>query len=253
MSHSASIAEVQFSHPWNPEGQGKVEESSLEKWVGAALERHQQAIDALLTVHGQRTVENTLRAYDDAVAILGAAGSQTALLDSVYPDKKIRDKAQALTQKVAEAGVALSLNQGVYSALNAMDLSGVDDATHHYVERTLLQYRLAGVDKDDATRAKVRELQDKATLLSLTFGRNVQENVNRVTVSDKAELEGLPEDFIAAHTADEHGQITLTTDYPDYMPVMTFAKSAQLRLKMFLAYNTRAYPANEGKIGRAHV
>jgi Zn-dependent oligopeptidase len=246
VSHSASIAEVQFSHPWNPEGQGKVEESSLEKWVGAALERHQQAIDALLTVHGQRTVENTLRAYDDAVAILGAAGSQTALLDSVYPDKKIRDKAQALTQKVAEAGVALSLNQGVYSALNAMDLSGVDDATRHYVERTLLQYRLAGVDKDDATRAKVRELQDKATLLSLTFGRNVQENVNRVTVSDKAELEGLPEDFIAAHTADEHGQITLTTDYPDYMPVMTFAKSAQLRLKMFLAYNTRAYPANEG-------
>ena len=246
MSHSASIAEVQFSHPWNPEGQGKVEESSLEKWVGAALERHQQAIDALLTVRGQRTVENTLRAYDDAVAILGAAGSQTALLDSVYPDKKIRDKAQALTQKVAEAGVALSLNQGVYSALNAMDLSGVDDATRHYVERTLLQYRLAGVDKDDATRAKVRELQDKATLLSLTFGRNVQENVNRVTVGDKAELEGLPADFIAAHPANEHGLITLTTDYPDYMPVMTFAKSAQLRLKMFLAYNTRAYPANEG-------
>jgi thimet oligopeptidase len=246
VSHSASIAEEQFSHPWNPEGQGKVEESSLEKWVGAALERHQQAIDALLTVHGQRTVENTLRAYDDAVAALGAAGSQTALLDSVYPDKKIRDKAQALTQKVAEAGVALSLNQGVYSALNAMDLTGVDDATRHYVERTLLQYRLAGVDKDDATRAKVRELQDKATLLSLTFGRNVQENVNRVTVGDKAELEGLPEDFIAAHPANEHGLITLTTDYPDYMPVMTFAKNAQLRLKMFLAYNTRAYPANEG-------
>ncbi len=246
MGNSVRTAELQPSHPWNPEGQGKVDESSLEKWVDAALERHRTAIEELQTLKGQRTIENTLRVYDQAVAELSVAGSQTALLDSVHPEKKIRDKAQALTQKVAEAGVMLALNQDIYSALNAMDLSGTDAATRHYVERTLLQYRLAGVDKDDVTRTKIRELQDKATLLSLTFGRNVQENVNQVKVSNKSELEGLPEDFINAHAPDEHGQITLTTDYPDYMPVMTFAKNFQLRLRMFLAYNTRAYPANEG-------
>ena len=249
MAQSVS-AEVQANqpgrHPWNPTGQGTVDESSLEKWVEAALERHQKAIDGLVALKGQRNIENTLRAYDDAIAELGTAGSQTGLLDSVHPDKKIRDKAQALTQKIAEAGTLLALNQGVYSALNAMDLTDADDATRHYVERTLLQYRLAGVDKDEETRAKIKELHDKATLLSLTFGRNVQENVNRVHIGDKSELEGLPEDFIKSHPPNEHGQITLTTDYPDYMPVMTFANNAQLRLQMFLAYNTRAYPANEG-------
>jgi thimet oligopeptidase len=246
VGQSVSAAEVQATHPWNPEGKGTLDESSLEKWVEAALARHQNAIDGLLSVKGQRNVENTLRAYDIAIAELGSAGSQTALLDSVYPDKKFRDKARDLTQKIAEAGTMLALNQGVYSALNAMDLAGTDDATRHYVERTLLQYRLAGVDKDDETRKKIRELQDTATLLSLTFGRNVQENVNRVELGHAADLEGLPEDFIKAHPPDEKGQITLTTDYPDYMPVMTFAKNAQLRLRMFLAYNTRAYPANEG-------
>lgn len=242
----STAAEAQASHPWNPDGQGTVDESSLEKWVKAALERHQKAIDGLLAVNEQRNTENTLRLYDNATAELGAAGSQTALLDSVHPEKKIRDKAQALTQKIAEAGTLLALNQGVYSALNAMDLTGADDATRHYVERTLLQYRLAGVDKDEATRKKIKDLQDKTTLLSLTFGRNVQENVNRVQISDKADLEGLPEDYISGHPPDEHGQITLTTDYPDYMPVMTFANGEDLRLRMFLAYNTRAYPANEG-------
>jgi thimet oligopeptidase len=249
VAQSVSAAEAQVNHsmvhPWNPSGQGTVDESSLGQWVEAALERHQKAVEDLLTVKGQRNIENTLRAYDNAVAELSAAGSQTALLDSVHPEKKIRDKAQALTQKIAEAGTLLALNQGVYSALNAMDLVGADDATRHYVERTLLQYRLAGVDKDEETRARIKELQDQATLLSLTFGRNVQENVNRVQVGDAGELDGLPEDFIKAHPPDEHGQITLTTDYPDYMPVMTFAKNAQLRLRMFLAYNTRAYPANE--------
>lgn len=246
MDESSSVIETQPSHPWSPEGPGTLSESSLEKWVEAALERHRQALERLLAVSETRTPENTLRAYDDAVAELSAAGSQTALLDSVHPEKKIRDKAQALTQKVSEAGTLLALNQTVYRALDAMDIASSDEATRHYVERTLLQYRLAGVDKDDATRAKIKELQDKATLLSLTFGRNVQEHVNRVDVKDVSELDGLPPDFIAAHPANEHGQITLTTDYPDYMPVMTFAKNAELRLKMFLAYNTRAYPANEG-------
>lgn len=246
MDESSSVIETQPSHPWSPEGPGTLSESSLEKWVEAALERHRQALERLLAVSETRTPENTLRAYDDAVAELSAAGSQTALLDSVHPEKKIRDKAQALTQKVSEAGTLLALNQTVYRALDAMDIASSDEATRHYVERTLLQYRLAGVDKDDATRAKIKELQDKATLLSLTFGRNVQEHVNRVDVKDVSELDGLPPDFIAAHPANEHGQITLTTDYPDYMPVMTFAKNAELRLKMFLAYNTRAYPTNEG-------
>jgi len=37
----------------------------------------------------------------------------------------------------------------------------------------LLEYRLAGVDKDEATRKQIRALQDKITDLTSTFGRNV--------------------------------------------------------------------------------
>ncbi|MBW4027127.1 MAG: Zn-dependent oligopeptidase [Acidobacteria bacterium] len=234
----------QFEHPWNPDGSGSVSPASLEAWVKERLARHQKSLDTMLSVSGARTLENTLRAYDDAVAELGAAGSQTGLLNSVATSKEVRDAAQALTQQIAEAGTILALNQDVYKALSAIDLSSADDATRHYAERTLLQYRLAGVDKDDATRAHIKELQDKATLLSLTFARNVQEGGNRVTVKSAAELDGLPQDFLASHPPSEDGTVTLTTDYPDFLPVMTFAKSAELRRNMFLAYQTRAYPAN---------
>ncbi len=240
-----STSEKIFPHPWNPDGSGTVSTASLEGWVTGKLARHQEAIEGLLAVNGPRTFENTLRRYDDAVSELSSAGSQTALLDSVYPDKAIRDAAQALTQTVAQAGVALGLNQKVYQALTEIDPESADEASRHYLERTLLQYRLAGVDKDEATRTRIKELQDKATLLSLTFGRNVQENVNTVTVDDVSELEGLPEDYLQAHQPDEHGKITLTTEFPDYLPVMTFAQSGALRRRMFLAYNTRAYPVNQ--------
>src|ERR1700759_5863256 len=78
-----------FPHPWNPDGSGKVSVESLEAWVKARLARHQDAIERLLAVQGPRTFENTLRSYDQAVAELAATGSQTALLDSVYPEKPV--------------------------------------------------------------------------------------------------------------------------------------------------------------------
>ena len=231
--------------PWKPAGNGSVNAESLEAWVEAGLLRHRNALDGLLAVEGVRTIENTLRAYDDAVAELGAVGSLTGLMHSVYPDKPVRDTAQILLQKISQAGVELSLNRDVYQALYQINASGADAATKHYLDRTLLQYRLAGVDRDDATRAKLKELQDQATLASLNFGRNVQEGGNTVSVDNAKELEGLPPDYLETHKPDDDGRITLTTDFPDYLPVMTFAQSSELRRGMFLAYNTRAYPANE--------
>ncbi|MGC2635800.1 MAG: M3 family metallopeptidase [Acidobacteriaceae bacterium] len=220
-----------------------IDPQNLKGWVEDRLRRHQEAV-ARVTAPHSRTIETTLRAYDDAIAELGVAGTQTGLMHSVYPQKEVRDAAEELLQRISQAGVELSLNRDVYHALAAIDAGNADAATKHYLDRTLLQYRLAGVDKDDATRARIKELQDKATLLALGFGRNVQEGGNTVTVEDPAELDGLPQDYLEVHKAGENGKIVLTTDFPDYAPVMTFARSADLRRRMFLAYNTRAYPVN---------
>ncbi len=242
LSTNLSTAETPTLHPWNTTGQ--IDAEGLEAWVRGRLAWQEQQINRLLAVEGSRTLENTLRPYDDAVATLSATGSLASLLDSVYPDKAVRDKARELTQAVAEVATALSLNRDVYQALAAIDMTSADAATAHYVSQTLLNYRLAGVDKDDATRARIRELSDKATEISLLFAKNVQENVNKVEVHDAKELAGLPEDYLRNHPADDSGVITLTTDYPDMQPVMTFASDSGLRQRMFLAYNTRAYPAN---------
>ncbi|HEY3989545.1 MAG TPA: M3 family metallopeptidase [Acidobacteriaceae bacterium] len=240
---NATDAVVSGRHAWSLASTTEVTPENLENWVAVRLSSHQVSLDHL-TGAGERTLESTWRPYDEAIAVLSQAGSECGLLDSVHPSKPVRDKAQQLAQRVAEAATALSLNQEVYRALASVDASRADEATKHYVERTLLQYRLAGVDKDDATRARLRELQDKATLLSLTIGRNVQEGTLKVEITDLSELEGLPEDFRKNHPPDEAGKVVLTTDYPDYLPVMTFAASDALRRRMFLAYNMRAFPAN---------
>jgi thimet oligopeptidase len=202
---------------------------------------------SLLAVKNARTPQNSLTLYDAAIEQLMLAGAQAGILNSVAADKNVRDQAQMEAQRVAMAGAALSLNRKVYEALSATKLDGASPATKHYVERTLLGYRLAGVDKDQATRDRLQALHEKATRLSLEFSRNIQEGAKTIEAAPE-ELEGLPPDYIARHPAqkDRGGadRVTLTTDPPDMQPVMTFATSADLRDRMFLAYNTRAYPAN---------
>ena len=238
---ATSAADTHVLHAWEAGGAQSAE--ALSAWVGARLAAHEADLTALLAVTGSRTPQNSLRFYDKAIEELNLAGAQAGVLNSVAADKAVRDQAQTEAQRVAQAGSALSLNRLVYEALSAIDLEGADPATRHYVERTLLSYRLAGVDKDQATRDSLQALQEKATRLSLEFSRNIQEGAKTIEAT-AAEMEGLPADYLARHQPDGEGRISLTTDQPDMQPVMTFALSAALRERMFLAYNTRAYPAN---------
>jgi thimet oligopeptidase len=244
-TQTSAVTATQDLHVW--EAGGATSAEALTAWVGARLAAHETALAALLAVAGERTPENSLRHFDAAIEQLNLAGAQAGILNSVAADKAVRDQAQMEAQRVAMAGSALSLNRAVYDALVAISLDGASAATKHYMERTLLGYRLSGVDKDEATRDRLHALHDKATQLSLGFSRNIQEGGKTIEAAPE-ELEGLPADYIARHPAQkaENGaeRVTLTTGPPDMMPVMTFATSAALREKMFLAYNTRAYPEN---------
>ena len=217
---------------------------SIDHWVDARLAAANRAVVRLTGVTGPRTIENTLAPYDEALEQLGAAGSGAGLLNTVHRDKVVRDEAQKLTQKVSSAITDLNLNQKVYAALAALDVSHADPATRHYVERALLEYRLAGVDKDDATRARLHQLQDKMTDLVLTFNRNVSESADTIK-AEKTEMVGLPDDYLAHHPVAANGSVTIGTSSPDVDPILAYAKSEDLRRRILVAYDNRGYPANK--------
>jgi thimet oligopeptidase len=229
---------------------GNPDAARAKAWADAHLAAAQAQVDLLLAVQGARTEENTLRRFDEAQRELDLAGSGASLLTNASLKKELRDVGDEVSQKVSAQATALSLNPEVYHALQAVDATKADAATKYYLEHTLLEYRLSGIDKDAATRERVRKLSDQLTMEVLHFQRNIAESQGKVVVKDAAELDGLPADFIARHAAAADGTITLTTDEPDYRPVLTYAKSDDLRRLLYLAYNGRAYPANEELLGQ---
>ncbi len=122
-------------------------------------------------------------------------------MEQVHPDSAFRDHATAMLTKASAAQTAIALNHDVYNALAALDLSKADAATKYYVQRQLLEFRLAGVDKDDATRARLKKLNDQATEQQSMFDRNISDG-KKVVEADPSELDGLPQDYIDRHKPD---------------------------------------------------
>jgi thimet oligopeptidase len=237
---SAQRASVTQPTIWD----SKPDVAAFEKIETDRLAAGQRAIDTLLAAKGPRTIENTLAPFDEAVRQNNSAGYFAGLMEQVHPEATFRDHATTMLTKASAAQTAIALNHDVYNALAALDLSQADAATRHYVSRQLLQFRLAGVDKDDATRARLKKLNDQATEEQSMFDRNIADG-QKVVEADPSELDGLPQDYIDRHKPDANGKVHLTTDYPDSLPVFSFAKSDSLRRRMTLAFNTRAYPKNQ--------
>ncbi len=238
LAATAPQAAPQGQHAW----EAGDTPASLETWVNGKLKSADAKVAQLLAVSGARTVENTLRPYDDAFCDIVDAQAQAQVLYGVGATRELRDKAQALTQTASAALTALGLNPGVYKALSAVP-APADAGVKHYLEHTLLEYRLAGVDKDEATRAKIKALQDKITERGLAFERTVHDDVRSV-MADKSQLAGLPPDYLASHKPDAAGKVKITTDPPDAYPVLKFADNTELRHKLWLADHSVGFPAN---------
>ncbi len=222
---------------------GQPDARAFEAQQRRRLERAEAALARLKAVTGTRTVDNTLRPYDDALIEAEAVSSQASLIENVHPDGALREAGETLSREAARFFTVLSLDREVYDALSALDVSGEDAVTRHYVARTLRDFRLSGVDRDPETRAEIRRLNEALVEISQAFSRNMR-NDRRTVTATREELAGLPEDFVERHAPAADGTVTLSIDYPDALPVFAYARDEGLRRRLYMEFNNRAFPAN---------
>jgi len=204
---------------------------------------------ARATALARKDGASALRAFDAAFAALGEAASRASLARNVHPDPRLRDAAERSEQEVDALSTELSLDRGLHDALASIDVSGEDAATRYYVEKALRDFRRAGVDRDEPTRARVRALREELVRIGQEFGRNIKDDVRKVEL-DPAELDGLPEDWRRAHPPGPGGKVTVTTDNVDYVPFMTYARSERAREALWRLYRLRGHPRNLDVLSR---
>jgi thimet oligopeptidase len=232
-----------YSGESQPVWAGRPDSARFVRRIQGRLAQAREAVAKLVAVRDKRTLDNTLAPYDEALNQIDIAGSEAQLLENASPEASLRGSGEAMGQVVSKYATDLSLDRTVYEALKALDVSSADAETQFYVQRELRDFRLAGVDKDDSTRARIKAINDELVKTGQEFSRNIREDVRTIKAAP-GDLAGLPQDFIDGHKPGPDGLATIDINYPDYIPVMTYCKSADVRKRLYLEFNNRAYPKN---------
>ncbi len=194
---------------------------------------------------GQPTLDGYYKSLDSLFSSLGTVTSTAQSLSGVHPDPDLRDAGETCAQLLTKVATDMSLSRPLYDAVRQLDLANADATTRHSVDKLLLSFRLAGVDKDDEARERIRELNDDIVAIGQEFSRNIRDDVRYLELDSADDLAGLPQDYVAAHGPNEDGKIMISTQYPDVFPFFEYADKDDLRKQMLLTYGQRGYPKNE--------
>jgi thimet oligopeptidase len=194
---------------------------------------------------GTPTVVDYLEALNATLVSASNMLYAGSVLAAVHPDEAVRDAGDACNQALTPILSDYSLSRPIYERIAAVDLSAADADTRRFVEKQLQDFRLAGVDRDDATRARIKELNDEITRVGQEFDRNINDAIAYLELDSVDQLAGLPQDYIDAHPPGDDGKIRISTQYPDLFPFMSYAESDDLRRQLSVLRSNRAYPENE--------
>ena len=217
------------------------------EWVEAhardGLAAARDLVDQLRGAPPETTVE-LLRQWDEVSRQLGNVAAVASLLANVHPVEAVRTSCEQSEVEVDRLVTELRQDRALFEIFAAADTAGLDATAARLLDKTLDDFRRAGVDLDDATRRRLTEINERLTEIGQEFGRTIRDDVRTVRVTPDR-LAGLPQDWLDSHPAEDDGLVTVTTDYPDSLPARMFVHDADVRREVTVAFLQRGWPANE--------
>lgn len=187
----------------------------------------------------------TFGALDDMSRSIQEASFVPGLLAMVHPEASVRDAAMPCESKVDAFLTNLFMDKQVFEVFKrASTLIKTDDPVRtRLIEHTLRDYRRNGLDLPDEQRERLRAMNEELTKQGQQFERNLAETTLSISIKPE-QLEGLPESFITSHPAGEDGMVRITTNYPDMIPFMTYAKDRDAAMEVYRLSQCRAKDQN---------
>jgi thimet oligopeptidase len=216
-------------------------------WVEARTEhglaRAREVVEELRGTEGL-SAQEVLRRWDEVALALSNVGALSSLLANVHPEEAVRTASENAEIEVDRLVTELRQDRALYDVFAGLDASGLDPVAARLLDKSLEDFRRAGVDRDDPTRARLAEINERLTALDQEFSRNIRDDVRYVKVTPDR-LAGLPQDWLDEHPVDDEGLVSVSTDYPDSVPARMFVHDAEVRADLAQAFLGQGWPQNE--------
>ncbi len=217
----------------------------IEKLAQTGFAQAEQYMVALRTLKDvaleDLTRKNALLAFDDLTRILQNLGGVSQLFALVHPEADIRAAAQKIEPLLEQFQTRLYLDADIAQIFTRFSEKGepLSVAETKLLEEIRRDFRRNGlslsVEKQDCLRA----LNEEITRIGQEFDVNLASATAYIELSPDR-LAGLPADYRKRHTPQENGLIRVTTDYPDYVPFMTYAHDRQAARELYVLDMNRA-------------
>jgi len=216
----------------------------------ADLQTARRLFAELEKYEGPTTVETVLVPLNKLLMLIDKGENLAHLYLVVHPNAEIRRLGAEYEQEFARLETKINLSRSIFEAVSGIDTINLDAETKRFIYILMQDFRRAGVNRSSEVRNQIEKLQEELVTTGQDFARNIREDVRYIELDSAGELEGLPEDFINSHQPAENGKIRVTTDYPDYIPFMKYAKSDERRFELYQKNRSRGYPQNQEVLQR---
>ena len=214
------------------------------------MKQQQEEIVAIADNPNPPTFENTLEALEESGAMLRKVSSVFGVLNGSMTNDRMQEIAKEAAPLRSKHRDDIMLNEklfqrikGVYDQRDKLDLT-VEQNT--LLEKYYKDFVRGGANLDEEKKAKLREINQELSLLTLKFGENILKENNRfeMVIEKEEDLAGLPQAVItgAAEAAKERGhegKWVFTLHKPSMIPFLQYSERRELREKIFKAYINR--------------
>ena len=217
----------------------------------AAIAEGKAEADAVAANPEPPDFANSVEALEFAGAALESVSGIFFNLLEAESDEVMQRIAEEASPLLTEYELYISLNERLFARVRAVweQRDTLDLAPD---QRKLLEDSYKGFVRSGALlgaedKAEYARLEEELSLLELRYGKNVLDATNAFTleITDEADLEGLPPYLreLGAQTAREKGRPGWVFDltHPSYVPFLKFSARADLRERLWRAYNARAF------------
>ncbi|HEU5125080.1 MAG TPA: M3 family metallopeptidase [Verrucomicrobiae bacterium] len=224
----------------------ETEPDQIQSTVTNAIRSGNAALDRIGQLNGSEVnFTNTVRALDDLGFQLAAVDNRLSVIEQTSTNAALRDAATEGLKQFESWMVGLDYREDVYRALKAYadtqpQLAGEDAKL---LFETMRDYRRAGLDLPKAERDEVERLRKELSALSTDFQNNVTKARKAVKFT-KAELEGVPEDFLEqTKTGDDEYTVMANITW-QYLALTDNAKREETRKRFIIEHDNLAREEN---------
>jgi len=191
------------------------------------------------------TYDTTIGQVDALTYEISLAAGFSELMAQGHPDEKVREAALGCRPKVESFHTDLMLDAAFAGVIREYASKGekLEGTRKRLLDDMLREFRRNGLELAADQQTQLRELNEELTQLEQQFAVNLSDAVGELKVKP-SQLKGLSEDFIKSHPVGDDGMVTLTTNYPDYFPIVTDAEDRTVARDLTRLFHNRASDKN---------